>query len=121
MAAKAPPTARANYAGLKILPQGAFQKISVPVEGKSICTTHYRCAFVHPDGATCNATFPKSTSLIVHYQQHIALKPFMCTVCGTRYAQSGTLVRHNRAIHGVDSIAARKQRVATGTESMDKE
>ena len=96
MAAKTPPVARAHYAGLKSLPENAFQKISVvPIEGSGVVNrTHYRCAYVTPTGDACNATFPKSTSLIVHYQRHIDMKPFMCTTCGYRFAQSGTLVRH---------------------------
>ena len=116
-----PPSARSSYAGLKILPEDAVEKISVLVEGRGIRTTHYRCTFVHPNGAACNATFPKSTSLVVHYQQHIGLKPFMCDICGNRFTQSGTLVRHKRAMHGEASTTARKQHVAAGTESVDQE
>ena len=104
VAEKPPVSSRENYAGLQILPTNAYQKISVPVEGTAETRqTMFQCNYVHTDGAACKKAFPKSTSLIVHYQQHIDLKPFSCDECGLRFKQSGTLVRHNRAIHGIDA------------------
>ena len=55
----------------------AYKKISVPVEGYTYARkTMFQCSFVHPDGVACMESFPKSTSLVVHYQRHIDLKPF---------------------------------------------
>ena len=66
-AQKPPVTSRPNYAGLKMLPSGAYGKIEVPTEGSETCQKHFQCKFRLPDGAICEATFQKSTSLIIHY------------------------------------------------------
>jgi uncharacterized Zn-finger protein len=47
--------------------------------------------------------FEKSTSLIVHYWRHINLRPFRCNLCNSSFTQSGTLSRHNRAVHNMQS------------------
>ena len=64
---KPPVSNRENYGGLKILPNNAYQKILVPVEGTDTCKTMFQCNFVHRDGVACLKSFPKSTSLVVHY------------------------------------------------------
>ena len=77
VAGKPPVSSRENYAGLKILPINAYQKIWVPVEGYTYTRKMmFQCNFVHPDGVACQKTFQQSTSLIVHYQRHIDLRPF---------------------------------------------
>lgn len=94
---------RESYAGLKILPTGAYEKFQVQNEVTGRVQTHFRCLFLDTDtGKLCGRSYPKSTSLIVHYQRHIDLKPFRCRICDTYYTQSGTLVRHNRAIHNIE-------------------
>lgn len=102
-AKKVPVTSREQYAGLHILPANAYDKFQVYCREKDRSETHFRCKYVQdeqqPDGEPCNKEFSKSTSLIVHYQRHINLRPFICTACNMSFTQSGTLVRHNRAIH----------------------
>ena len=94
VAEKIPVTSRESYGGLKILPNNAYQRIRVPVEGTGTYKTMFQCNFVDPDGVACPKSFPTSTSLVVHYQRHIDLKPFSCSECGNRFTQTGTLVRH---------------------------
>ena len=101
---KTPVTSRQTYAGLKILPSHAYRKLRVPVTDENrdeACETNFQCLYRDSEGTVCHKTFVKSTSLIVHYQRHINLRPFSCKVCGMSFTQSGTLARHSKAIHKV--------------------
>ena len=99
---KTPVTSRSTYAGLKILPSNSYRKLRVLVADENrdeAYETHFQCLFHDSQGSPCHKTFVKSTSLIVHYQRHINLRPFACKVCGMSFTQSGTLARHSKAIH----------------------
>ena len=66
---------RKYYAGLKILPEDSYRKIQKQNEETSRYETHFQCLYLagdHTDGERkiCGKSFPKSTSLIVHYQHH---------------------------------------------------
>ena len=50
--------------------------------------------------------FQKSTSLIVHYWRHNNVRPFKCNLCNKSFTQSGTLSRHNRAVHKIKSTVS---------------
>ena len=112
MTTKTPVTSRTSYAGLKILPGQAYRKLRVYDTATENYDTHFQCLFkVHGEGdnEACNKVFVKSTSLIVHYQRHVNLRPFKCKLCSMSFTQSGTLTRHFRALHkdaaGSSSVA----------------
>ena len=81
-------SSRKFYAGLKILPVSAYEKVfeEVDIDGEQRRITHYKCLFVDGQGRQCDKSFVKSTSLIVHYQRHIDLRPFECDQCGYRFS-----------------------------------
>ena len=84
------------YAGLKTMPQGSYERVKVGDRGSNRGTTHFLCKY-----RDCNREFTKSTSLIVHYWRHTDTRPFTCNLCNTSFTQSGTLSRHNRAVHKI--------------------
>ena len=94
---------RKTYAGLKTMPPGSYQKVKMIKPSLGRLMTHFICK--HPG---CDRIFVKSTSLIVHYWRHVNLRPFSCNLCQTSFTQSGTLSRHNRAVHGVHSTVSLK-------------
>lgn len=105
---KVPVSARHTYAGLKILPPDAYEKLQVYSREKKCIETHFRCKYVSSasrggPGKACGRQFVKSTSLIVHFQRHINLRPFVCPFCKMSFTQSGTLVRHYRSKHTSDA------------------
>ena len=92
---------RQTYAGLKTMPQGSYEKIKVVNKDNKRSVTHFICKY-----RNCNAMFTKSTSLIVHYWRHINVRPFTCNLCNTSFTQSGTLSRHNRAVHKIHATVS---------------
>jgi len=63
--------------------------------------TYFVCNFNN-----CEMMFQKSTSLIVHYWRHNNVRPFKCNLCNKGFTQSGTLSRHNRAVHKIKSTVS---------------
>ena len=55
VANRASVTSRQSYAGIKILPDGAYRKLTVPSnEHGGASETYYLCMFQHPDGEACH-------------------------------------------------------------------
>ena len=96
-------SSRKFYAGLKILPDNSYKKLNMYNEMTYQWETHFQCLYAEREGRgdaqICGKSFSKSTSLIVHYQRHINLKPFACDHCNLTFAQVSTLTRHIRCIH----------------------
>lgn len=80
------------------MPAGSYEKVVMcdPATGRNI--TSFICNF-----RGCKKVFSKSTSLIVHYWRHNNVRPFPCKICNTSFTQSGTLSRHNQAVHGIQT------------------
>ena len=95
---------RENYAGLKTMPPGSYSKLRVYNKEQNRMMTHFVCRV-----ANCDRTFVKSTSLIVHYWRHMNVRPFKCNLCNTSFTQSGTLSRHNLALHKIRSTKSLTQ------------
>ena len=83
------------------MPPGSYERRKVLVLGAKRPQTYFFCKY-----GDCTQMFQKSTSLIVHYWRHVNLRPFSCNLCQTSFTQSGTLSRHNRAVHGVHSTVS---------------
>ena len=91
------------------MPLGSYEKIKVVNKDNKRSITHFICRY-----RNCNAMFTKSTSLIVHYWRHINVRPFTCNLCNTSFTQSGTLSRHNRAVHKIHAtVSLTKEQVNT--------
>ena len=95
---------RKTYAGLKTMPLGSYRKVKIFNEDLKQVMTHFVCQF-----PGCSQMFTKSTSLIVHYWRHNNVRPFHCTLCNRSFTQSGTLSRHNFAVHGIQSTVSLTQ------------
>lgn len=64
----APMWHRESYAGVRILPPGAFKKYKVAHGEKGHSKTFFRCLFVDAaTGRECRQVYPKSTRFVVHY------------------------------------------------------
>jgi hypothetical protein len=87
---------RQTYAGLKTMPPGSYVKVKMLNKEVNRYMAHFICKY-----RNCDRIFAKSTSLIVHYWRHINVRPFTCNLCETSFTQSGTLSRHNRAVHNI--------------------
>jgi hypothetical protein len=92
------------YAGLKTMPEGSYDRVEIFNQDRNQTTTHFVCNF-----RGCKKQFAKSTSLIVHYWRHNDVRPFRCDLCKRSFTQSGTLSRHNRAVHKVKSTVSLTQ------------
>ncbi|KAK7518146.1 uncharacterized protein IWZ02DRAFT_483148 [Phyllosticta citriasiana] len=51
--------------------------------------------------AQCDATFAKKFGLKRHLSVHSDERPYMCAICGDRFARSDMLAKHCRRIHDV--------------------
>ena len=94
-------TQRQTYAGLKTMPPGSYERFKVMNPADSHLQTYFVCNFHN-----CQKVFQKSTSLIVHYWRHNNVRPFTCNLCNKSFTQSGTLSRHNRAVHKIKSTVS---------------
>ena len=94
-------TERQTYAGLKTIPPGSYDRFKVLNPAENRLQTYFVCKF-----RNCNKVFQKSTSLIVHYWRHNDVRPFTCNLCNKSFTQSGTLSRHNRAVHKIKSTVS---------------
>ncbi len=45
----------------------------------------------------------------MHYWRHNDVRPFSCNLCKRSFTQSGTLSRHNRAVHKIKSTVSLTQ------------
>ena len=86
------------------MPEGSYDRVEVYNEAKGQMQTNFVCNF-----RGCKKGFAKSTSLIVHYWRHNNVRPFICDLCNCSFTQSGTLSRHNRAVHKVKSTVSLTQ------------
>mmetsp|Transcript_31637 Transcript_31637/g.39385 ORF Transcript_31637/g.39385 Transcript_31637/m.39385 type:complete len:126 (-) Transcript_31637:160-537(-) len=94
-------TQRQTYAGLKTIPVGSYERFKVLNPDDNRMQTYFVCKY-----RSCNKVFQKSTSLIVHYWRHSDVRPFTCNLCCKSFTQSGTLSRHNRAVHKIKSTVS---------------
>lgn len=94
-------TDRQTYAGLHTMPEHAYErrKFLMPDNGRQ--QTYFICKY-----RDCTKMFTKSTSLIVHYWRHTNVRPFTCNLCSKSFTQSGTLSRHNLAVHKIKSTVS---------------
>ena len=86
------------------MPVGSYERVDVFNAAKNQTQTQFVCNF-----RGCKKQFAKSTSLIVHYWRHNDVRPFSCDLCKRSFTQSGTLSRHNRAVHKVKSTVSLTQ------------
>ena len=86
------------------MPKGSYDREEIYNRAKGQVVTKFICNF-----QGCRKEFAKSTSLIVHYWRHFDVRPFHCNVCDRSFTQSGTLSRHNRAVHKLISSVSLTQ------------
>ncbi|KAK7539432.1 uncharacterized protein J3D65DRAFT_666156 [Phyllosticta citribraziliensis] len=53
--------------------------------------------------AQCHQTYGRKHNLQRHLASHSDERPFMCAVCGERFARSDVLAKHTRTTHGVNT------------------
>ena len=68
----------------------------------------YKCDY-------CEKAFHAKHHLVSHRRIHLGLMPYQCVLCAQRFRQSGTGIRHIRAIHAESDPHAHLIRVSEDT------